>query len=179
MTIPTLTAEGCRKRCNSLLKTCETDLIVIADPRNLYYYGGFLPSHPTLSEWGPIYLILDSKRTASTLLCHNFAADAAENAHVDEREVWTWYDASRTSGVDIYPAGTALLADFIRSSSARKIGVESGWFPWMPAITADINLTDITATISRQRRRKDPDELTCIRYVQDGQESDQKSGRHG
>ncbi len=177
MSIPALTEKGCRKRRDSLLKNCETDLVVIADPRNLYYYGGFLPPYPSLSEWGPVYLIIDRKSAASTLVCHNFAAGAAENAHVDKKEIWTWYDASRTSGVDIYPAGTAILADFIRSSTGGHIGVETGWFPLIPAITTGVDYTDITATISRQRRRKDPDELACIRYAQDSSLAGHIAGR--
>ncbi len=177
MNIPTLTAEGCRERRNSLLENCGADLVVIADPRNLYYYGGFLPSYPSLSEWGPVYLVLDSKSGTSTLLCHNFAAAAAENAHVDESEVWTWYDASRNSGVDIYPAGAAVLADFIRSSTGGQIGIEAGWFPSMSDITATIDYTDITTTISRQRRRKDSDELVCIRYAQDSALAGHEAGR--
>lgn len=58
MPIPALTAEGCSDRRSRLAQLFDGDLIIISNPRNLYYYTGFLPPFPSLAQWGPAYLLI-------------------------------------------------------------------------------------------------------------------------
>ena len=167
MNIPKLTLEGCYNRRSCLIQDLDLDLVVIANPRNLYYFAGFLPPFPSLSEWGPVFLVIDVRNGDSTLICHNFAADAARNSYTDQKEIWTWYNASEDCGIEMYVEGAEILRDFIHSKShSAKIGIETGFFPMIHDLASTL-FTDITPLISNMQRRKYPDELTCIRYAQD------------
>lgn len=167
MKVPTLTSEGCRSRQKKLIRSVDADLFVIVNPRNIFYYTGFLTPFPSQSEWGPVYLLIEGGSGHSTLICHNFAAKQAKNVYADRLESWTWYNASTDPGVELYATGARKLHDFITSiDRVRSMAVEAGWFPFISGID-QIEVRDITPEISSQQRCKDPDEITCIRYVLD------------
>lgn len=165
--MPMLTADGCQERRNRLIKEMNTDLIIITNPRNLYYYAGFLAPFPSLAEWGPAFLVIDVKNGDNALICHNFATDAAERSYAEISNIWNWHNATRNCGAEIYSKGAEILGSFIHSTSkSTSIGIERGFFPLIADI-GSIEFTDITPYISSQRRQKDPDEIACIRYALD------------
>lgn len=178
-----LTSEGCCSRQKKLLNSVDADLFVIANPRNIFYYTGFLAPFPSQSEWGPVYLLIEGGSGRSSLISHNFAAEQAKNAYTDHQLLWTWYDASTDPGVEIYSTGARKLHECITSiDGVKSMAVESGWFPFIAGID-QIKIRDITPEISFQQRCKYPDELTCIRYALDsalaGHEAARKEVRGG
>jgi Xaa-Pro aminopeptidase len=167
MTFPALTPEGCSDRCRHLTALFDGDLIIVSNPRNLYYYAGFLPPFPSLAQWGPVYLLLDAVEGKTTLLCHNFAEAAAEKSSTDNLQIWNWYDGVKNPDRDIYARGAAVLSEYLDSRyRSAKIGIEPGTFPLIPGIRSE-ECTDLAPLIGRQRRAKYPDELACIRAAQD------------
>ena len=167
MTIPALTPQGCAERRDHLTQAFDGDLIVISNPRNLYYYAGFLTPFPSLSQWGPVYLLIEVNEGESTLLCHNFAEEAAEKAYIDNMEIWGWYDGIKNPEQELYAQGARILSEYlgVRYSSAR-IGIEPGSFPLVRGLNLN-DCIDLSPLIGRQRRAKYPDELACIRAAQD------------
>lgn len=162
--IPRLTSTGCRDRRRALLEATSLDLIVLTNPRHVYYYSGFLSSELSLSGWGPAYLVIE-RHGGTTLLAHNFSAANALEAAVDETKIWTWYDATRKPGVPIWREGARVAAEFLGSftngATSVSVGIEHGSFP-TEVLPAEIASRDVTEVILRQRRRKEPDELAVI-----------------
>ncbi len=165
MKIPALTSDGCQERLSSLVESVDVDLIILANPRNLYYYAGFLAPFPSLSEWGPVFLVVETRSRSSLLICHNFAAGVADRCYADRKEIWTWYDGKASAGGDIFTLGSRVLEQHIdfRPGSPR-IGVEPGFFPCLSALT-DTEFVDISSLIAAQQRSKYGDEIDCIRYA--------------
>ena len=167
MTIPALTPKGCSDRCRHLTQTFDGDLIIISNPRNLYYYAGFQTPCPSLSQWGPVYLMVEVNEGETTLLCHNFAEAAADKSYVDNMEIWSWYDGVKNPDQEIFARGARVLSEYLDSRyRSAKIGIESGAFPLIPSVKSE-ECIDLSALIGRQRRSKYPDELACIRAAQD------------
>jgi Xaa-Pro aminopeptidase len=167
MPIPALTPEGCSDRRSRLAQFFDGDLIIISNPRNLYYYAGFLPPFPSLAQWGPAYLLLEVNEGETTLLCHNFAEAAAEKSYTDTMEIWGWYDGIKNPDQEIFSQGAGILGELIRSRyRSARIGIESGSFPLIPGVSPE-NCGDVSSLIARQRRSKYPDELACIRFAQE------------
>ena len=159
MPIPALTAEGCSDRRSRLAQLFDGDLIIISNPRNLYYYAGFLPPFPSLAQWGPAYLLLEVNEGETTLLCHNFAEAAAEKSYTDTMEIWGWYDGIKNPDQEIFSQGARILGELIRSRyRSARIGIESGSFPLIPGLSPE-KCSDVSSLIARQRRSKYPDEL--------------------
>ncbi len=167
MTIPALTPQGCAERRDHLTQVFDGDLIVISNPRNLYYYGGFLTPFPSLSQWGPVFLLLEVNEGETTLLCHNFAEEAADKSYIDHMEIWGWYDGLKSPRQEIFAQGARILSDHLGSRySSARIGIESGFFPLIQGVNPG-QCIDLSPQIGRQRRAKHPDELACIRAAQD------------
>ena len=103
-----LTESGCRERRRLLwerLPAC--DLIIISEPRNLFYLSGFLMNPTELSGWGLNFLLLS--RTGECRLLHdNKARSEAQAAFVDAREAWSWYDFGNSAPEKLGAAAGAL-----------------------------------------------------------------------
>ena len=167
MTIPALTPHGCLDRRSRLAREFDGDLIIISNPRNLYYYAGFLPPFPSLSQWGPAYLLFEVGEGETTLLCHNFAEAAADKCFTDDLEIWGWYNGLKNPDQEIFCQGARILSEIIRSRyKSAKIGFESGSFPLIQGLNPS-QCSDVSSLIAQQRRSKHPDELACIRAAQD------------
>jgi len=156
-----LSAEGCAARRTRLLDSVEVDMVVISDPRHIFYLTGLYSSPNTLNSYGQNYLLIDDHSGESLLLAHDFAflGQPPDSVHVDEVEVWRWYDGKQAA-TSMYPESFRQLNERLSMLSARRIGMEVGQFPY--GIDADevIDVTDILLTM---RRQKDADELDMIR----------------
>ena len=167
MTIPALTPQGCSDRRTHLGQSFDGDLIIISNPRNLYYYAGFLAPFPSLSQWGPAYLLFEPHEEETTLLCHNFAEEAADKCYTDNMEIWGWYDGQKNPDWEIFSQGAKVLSDYLGSRyRSARIGIESGLFPQIAGVDPT-QCYDVSSLIGRQRRAKYPDELACIRAAQE------------
>lgn len=165
MNIPTLTKAGCQNRRQHLIDSVDVDVIAVTNPRNIHYYTGFLPEFTSLAEWGPAYVLIDGRNGKCTLIGHNFAAGAIRKAHVDQTEIWNWYNGSTDPGVEIYKSGVHKFREILASiDNVHSIAIEGGWFPFISGIES-IDLQDITAEISYQQRCKYDDEIVCIRHA--------------
>jgi Xaa-Pro aminopeptidase len=162
-----LTKDACRRRRELLLERVQGDLILITNPRHILYFTGFWASELSLSGWGPKLLAIDPKGRA-TLVTHNFATGGLDDSAVDRREVWTWYDPSRTPGGAIWQSGADQVRQVIQgllgTNSSPRICYESGTLPldYLPeGITPAF--VDISEAVLMQRRQKLDDEVALIR----------------
>lgn len=155
-----LSATGCQTRRQRLLERVDVQLIIINNPRHIQYFSGLYIPPTALSGWGPNFLLLDGHSGHSKLLVHNFLAEDAQAAHVDEVMVWTWYDAATRSGQPIFREAVRQLNRQLEEVSTARVGIEAGLLPREVAIGEGVDVTD---TLLQLRRRKEPDELALIR----------------
>jgi Xaa-Pro aminopeptidase len=153
-----LTAEGCAARRERLIKSVEADFLMITNPRHIQYLSGLYITSLALSAWGLNFLTIDSRSGKTRLYVHNFLDADAQSSHVDELEVWTWYDYV-SPGVELFGRAIDDMNARLRSVTGR-IGVEIGWFPLGVNVTNPVN---ITPTLLEMQRSKYPDELALIR----------------
>lgn len=161
-----LTRDGCHRRRELLLERVAGDLILITNPRHILYFTGFWASELSLAGWGPKLLAIDKGGNA-TLVTHNFATGGLEESHVDRREVWTWYDPSRTPGSAIWQSGAdqarRLIGDLIGGNRTPRICYEAGTLPvdFLPEGLSP-TFVDISEAVLMQRRQKLKDEVALI-----------------
>ncbi|MCL4251758.1 MAG: Xaa-Pro peptidase family protein [Anaerolineae bacterium] len=155
-----LTREGCVQRREQLIRAAEADLLVLTNPRSIFYLSGLYVSQLALSGWGLNFLLIDARTGHSRLLVHNFISDDASAAHVDDVDVWTWYDAAENPGVELFGAAAEQLNARLGETGAKRIGVETGWLPVGVNVRQPV---DITAELLTMQRQKQADELALIR----------------
>ncbi|MBC7812453.1 MAG: aminopeptidase P family protein [Burkholderiales bacterium] len=160
-----LTAEGCKARRDKLIASVEADLIVIHNPRHIQYLSGLFVTQTALKGWGSNFLLIDTATGKSRLLVHNHIAGDAHNAHVDDVDEWTWYDAGRNPGIEIFGTAVRELNTRLTSMTTRRVGVEIGWLPLGVNVE---NTVDVSATLFEMQRQKYDDELTLIREAVHG-----------
>lgn len=157
-----LTSAGCRVRRERLLELVEADLLIISNPRHIYYFSNLWQSPLALSGWGPLFLFIEASSGRTRVLVHDFLASAAHEAFADEVEVYPWYTATADPGVNFWPVAVEALNKQLQSYKARRVGIELGSLPFGAEIEAWVDLTGI---IRGLRRRKDEDELVLIRQA--------------
>jgi Xaa-Pro aminopeptidase len=89
-----LTREGCQERRQRLWSQlpADTQWVLVADPRHVYYLSGFLVQPLSFSVGERGWLLLERNGPA-TLLADNFTRrSAVAPPHVDAEELETWYD---------------------------------------------------------------------------------------
>lgn len=158
-----------QRRRRELVARTEADLIVLANPRHVFYYSGFRASELSLSSWTPAYVLIDSK-ARSTLLIADFSAYNAAHAAVDELRVWRYYDAATAPAVPVWRTGAREAAKLVAERSSRaaktpkKVGIEAGVLPGevVPDGTETVDLTEI---ILDHRRSKSAEEVSIIEDV--------------
>jgi Xaa-Pro aminopeptidase len=157
-----LTPEGCRARREHLIATAGADLLVIQNPRHIFYLTGLFSTPLLLSAWGPLELLIDSGTGQATLIAHDAIQGQAANAFVDEVVIWPWYNAAKATGAggDLFGDGLAALNAHLPDLRGKRLGVEMGWLPHGTAIANAVNLNPVLAAL---RRRKQADELALIR----------------
>lgn len=157
-----LTPEGCRARREQLIAAVSVDVLVINNPRHIFYLTGLFSTQLLLSAWGPLALLIDGANGKTTLVAHDAIRGQAEAAFVDSVAIWHWYDGSRAPGPggDLFGDGLKALNAHLTDLVGKRIGVEMGWLPHGTPITDPIDLNTALATM---RRRKHPDELALIR----------------
>ncbi len=157
-----LTPEGCRARRESLIAAAEVDLIVINNPRHIFYLTGMFSTQLLLSAWGPLTLLIDARSGRTTLVAHDAIAGQAATAYVDERRIWGWYNSGKAAGPggDLFGGGLKALNDALPTLDGLRVGVENGWLPHGTPIR---EARDLNAILAGLRRRKHPDELALIR----------------
>lgn len=152
-----LTSTGCRARREQLLATVEADLLVISNPRHIFYLSGHAATPLNLGGWGPNHLLIQ-RDGKTTLFAHNFYMGNADHINVDSIETWHWYDAKKDPARPVFQQGVEELNKRLRG--AGRIGIELGQFPYGVEVQ---ETTDITDAIMTMRRSKHADELACIR----------------
>lgn len=155
-----LTAAGCRARRDRLwdrLGTTEGTL-VLADPIHLRYLANVWVDPISLGGDFGAFLVL-SKDGTSTLYHDNRLPKTVEQAHVDRREVISWYDGQSPGRG---PRRLVLLEALRQVGSRIHDSLADPMGPRLIEILADL------------RRRKDPDEVEvlrrCMRATEAGQQ---------
>ena len=166
----TLTESGCRLRRVRLLESLggECSLVVIADPRHIGYLSGFFTNPGAVNLYAQSYLVVGpSGRT--TLITDNWQAEKAHASHADDVDVFEWYD-QESAALDRSSMAAGRLLHHIDTAAPgpSTIGVEVASLPAMvardlKARRPDVALLDLSGVLRRMRRRKDPDEVACIR----------------
>jgi Xaa-Pro aminopeptidase len=148
-----LSAEGCRRRRQRLWQQLDPkpdgDHLVLSDPAHLMYLANFSIDPFSLGAGFRGYLILRNDGQAK-LIHDNRLPKSAQEAHVEDRRVVTWYDG-------YHPAtGPRLLAPLEAvnpSGSGLRVHDRPG----------DPYAETLIRTITAMRRRKDPDEIDLLR----------------
>ena len=161
---PRLRPELCRVRRECLCNRCNADIVVVGNPRHVLYFSGFWVPPDSLGNWGPVWLIIEARSGASTLIVHNFAEQSLSGASVDNVEVWNWYDAKIDSAVAMFRAGRDALQSHLLPYAGQRIGTEVGWFPH-DLLESQSKCHDVTDFIVGMRRSKMEDELAMIRHA--------------
>lgn len=169
-----LTTEGCQTRRERLLELVEADLLIISNPRHIYYFSNLWQSPLALSGWGPLFLFIEVSSGRTRLLVHDFLASAAHEAFADEVEVYPWYTATADPGVNFWPVAVEALNQQLHSYGAKRIGLELGSLPFGVEINEWVDLTGI---IRGLRRRKDEDEVMLIRQAVSAVEAGHRAAR--
>ncbi|MBX3064190.1 MAG: aminopeptidase P family protein [Anaerolineae bacterium] len=171
-----LTAEGCAARRHALIENAQLDYFIITSPRHIQYFSGFYITPLALSYHGRNFLLIDARSGKSTLLVHNFLADAKKIAHVDQVDVWTWYDVNSNPGVEPYGKALQELNARLPDLSGKRVGYEAGWLP-VGVNVGTAELVDVTEVILTMRRRKYADELVLIREAIAANEAGHRASR--
>ena len=174
-----LTKDGCAARRRELLaRFPDHDLLLVSQPRHVFYLSGFLTRPTELAGWGPNFLLID-REGGSRLLADNWNAEAAGAAHVDEAEVWTWYDFSG-SAEEKYAAAAAALGKLLQDQYPRldRVAVDAAHKPLAArqALQARV-VDDLGPVLLDMRRSKYDDELVCIRRAVRANEAGHQAAR--
>lgn len=157
-----LTQEGCRLRREQLITAAGVDLLVINNPRHIFYLTGMFSTQLLLSAWGPLTLLIDARTGNSTLIAHDAIQSQTPDADVDEVVIWPWYNSAQAAGPggDLFGDGLKALNANLPDLTGKRVGVEMGWLPYGTPISNPVDLNPVFATM---RRHKQPDELALIR----------------
>jgi Xaa-Pro aminopeptidase len=169
-----LTREGCVARREHLIKTANADLLIVTNPRHIFYLTGMYITPLALSAWGPNFLLIEASTGKTTLLVHNQLTGASETACVDKVEIWQWYNAKTDPGVDPYRKSIGELDKQLTAFQGKRMGIEFGWMPFGVPIEQPIDLTSI---LWNMRRRKYPDELVLIREAVEAVDAGHQAAR--
>ena len=156
-----LSREGCVARRESLLESVDADLVIISNPRHLFYFANLLVSPLAFGSWGRPFLIMNAHNSHTTLVTDNFLGGDVPFAFADDIHTWTWYNHTLPDpGIPLFPNSVAQLRRHLGDTQGKRVGVELGWMPHGADIADSV---DITEAILEMRRRKYPDEVALIR----------------
>jgi Xaa-Pro aminopeptidase len=148
-----LSAEGCRQRRQRLWQQLDPrpdgDHLVLSDPAHLMYLANFSVDPISSSAGFRGYLILRNDGQAK-LIYDNRIPRPADEAHVEDRRVVTWYDGQHPA---TGPRQLVPLAAVNPSGSGLRVHDRPG----------DPYAETLIRTITTMRRRKDPDEIELLR----------------
>lgn len=148
-----LTAEGCRQRRERLWQRLdpppESDHLVLADPRHLIYLANCFVTPFCLGAGFPGFLIL-RKDGHAKLIQDNRLPETVEQAHVEKREVVSWYDGQSP------PRDPRLLAP-LAAVNPQGTGMR------IHDRVGDPYASVLIHALADMRRQKDPDELNVLR----------------
>jgi Xaa-Pro aminopeptidase len=148
-----LTADGCRQRRLRLWEKLDprpdNDHLRLHDPMHLMYLANFAVDPFSLGAGFGGYLLL-RKDGHAKLIHENRLPDSVADAHVEEREVVTWYDGQS-------PARCARQLAVLEAVNPTQSGLRIHDQPGDPYATTLIE------TLASLRRAKDPDEIALLR----------------
>jgi Xaa-Pro aminopeptidase len=147
-----LTAEGCRQRRQRLWQKFnpkpEVDHLLLFNPIHLIYLANFCVDPFSPGAGFPGYLRL-SRDGHTTLIHDNRLPRSVEQAHVDERQVVTWYDGQNPG------RGPRPLAPLEILGPPGRFRVQD----W----PGDPYAETLISALTTLRRQKDPDEIALLR----------------
>ena len=167
-----LTLEGCQERRQRLWAQLpeETQWVLLADPRHVYYFSGFLVQPLSFSVGERGWLLLE-REGPTTLLADNFTRrSAVAPPHVDAEELETWYD-HRNSVINRDHALLAALKRVAGRLLDRPGIVEEEWLPlhasgYLPDAVGEFEHDGQWCTLGnlvrRLRRNKHADEIATL-----------------
>lgn len=152
-----LKLEFCRERQKRLLRTMSEnrlDLVVVANPKTVYYLTGALvdPAFPQA------FVMTASGR--SLLITNREPSQSA----ADNTEIYTGYTIERVFSRQTMNAEAAELLKSFAGPDRRATAVEFEFVnAGLMAVLPAPDLRNLTPALDAMRRRKDPDELDCMR----------------
>jgi Xaa-Pro aminopeptidase len=159
--VPMLSAEGCRQRRQRLWQQLDpppdSDHLRLADPIHLMYLANFSVDPFSLGADFGGYLLVRNDGHAK-LLHDNRLPKSMDEAHVEEREVVTWYDG-QSPGKG--PRQLALLSAVNPTHAGLRIHDRPG----------DPYAAVVIHTIADMRREKYEDEVALLRRCMEAGEA--------
>jgi hypothetical protein len=151
--IAMLTAERCRQRRQRLWERLDPkpdgDHLRLAEPIHLMYLANFFVDPFSLGAGFGGYLLVRPDGHAK-LIHDNRLPKSVEEAHVEDREVVTWYDGQSPARG---PRQLALLEAVNPAHAGLRIHDRPG----------DPYAATLITTLAGMRRQKDPDEVALLR----------------
>jgi Xaa-Pro aminopeptidase len=148
-----LSAEGCRQRRQRFWQRLDPrpdgDHVRLADPIHLMYLANFHVDPFSLGAGFAGYLLV-RKDGQAKLLHDNRLPKSVEDAHVEEREVVSWYDGQSPGHG---PRQLALLTAVNPAHTGLRVHDRPG----------DPYAATVINTLAAMRRQKDPDEVDLLR----------------
>ena len=166
-----LKPENCRERQKRLLAVMEDsrlDLAVITNPKTVYYFSGLLVDARTPHA----FLLHGSGKSVLVTHASVGASAAAPQAAADEVLLYRHHRIDAVAGPTSWDQA---VSDHVREAASRlqpgggAFGLEREsaklWTAETLSDWARKPAANLTPTIDRMRRQKDPDEVECIRQT--------------
>lgn len=153
-----LRLDACRQRQNRLLAHLEAAgiaLAVLANPKTIYYFTGSL-----LDPNRHHAFLLDA--AGRSLLVTN--AEPSQSA-ADSVELYTGYTLERVFGRETMHRELVEMARAFAAARPGPAAIELEFVSAGLLAALDRPVENLTPALDRMRRRKDPDELDCLRRV--------------
>ena len=164
------TAEGCKRRRARLWERVrETPggeavrALLVTDPRHLVYLADYFPTPFVFRSYGQSAALLIDAEGNAILFADANCRLFAEEAFVEERVLFTWYDGKQSA-----PARKASFAGHLalecqwRLGDAR-VGVEPSSLPLGVAEKLTGTKFDVEPILHAMKRNKDADEIAILR----------------
>jgi Xaa-Pro aminopeptidase len=164
------TAEGCRSRRTRLWERVRRTpggeavrAILVTDPRHLVYLADYYPTPFVFRSHGQTAALLLQADGAAVLFADANCRPFADEAHVDERVLFSWYDGKHAA-----PARKASFASHLSLEVQWRlgdatVGVEPSSLPTPFCQRLTGEKFDVEPILHALKRNKDPDEVAILR----------------
>ena len=164
------TAEGCKGRRTRLWERVRQTpggetvrAILITDPRHLVYLADYYPTPFTFRSHGQTAALLLQADGAAILFADSNCRVFADEAHVDERILFGWYDGKHSAPPRKPNFAGHLSLEVQWRLGDATVGVEASTLPTLFCDRLTGQKFDVEPILHAMKRNKDPDEIAILR----------------
>lgn len=162
-----LTKDGCLGRRKRLMEALgkSTELALVADPQHLFYFANYVQSPFVFrsNDAGAVLAIhADGK---ATLIADSMSKGFCDAAHVDEVIAPVWYDGKHSAPHREVLQMTTVMK-YLREHKVKDLALEYCQVPYgmvCELLGSGCVLTNLDMVMPKMKRRKDADEIECLK----------------